>query len=109
MDPTPVLFGMPAPTVSPLGDVAKRALAHDLGEKHDRFKPAADTAEWILNYCVARGRGVPNLPWAVDKDDEAGWELEWRTLYQVAAAAMAGEDPDKVEELLLIKWLRANM
>ena len=63
--------------VTALDAGAKLALESALGEKHGRFELASDTAESMVDYFVARGRGIMALPWDVDTSNKKAWETEW--------------------------------
>ena len=76
----------------------ERAVKGELALKHGRHH-----CPWqaeILAYVSGRGVGVTELPWAVDKDDEAAWESEW-----LALLASAKADSDALNRKQLILWL----
>ena len=88
--------------VTALDAGAKLALESALAEKHGRFELAADTAEALVDYFVARGRGIMALPWDVDTSNETAWETEW-TRYLIAAKVS-----DPAEQYIFVQWLRAR-
>ena len=88
--------------VTPLDAAAKLALEGVLAERFGRFEIAIDTREAIVDYFVARGRGVMSLPWDVDKSNERAWETEW--IRYLTAAKVA----DEAEQYIMIQWLRAR-
>ena len=95
------LFRLHMP-VTALDAGAKLALESALAEKHGRFELAADTAEALVDYFVARGRGIMALPWDVDTSNEPAWETEW-TRYLIAAKVA-----DPAEQYIFVQWLRAR-
>ena len=60
-------------SVTALGGAAQAALKAVLWGKHDRFALGTDTRQLLLDYFVARGRGVTDLPFDVDTSDESSW------------------------------------
>ena len=96
------LFRLHVMPVTALDAGAKLALESALGEKHGRFELASDTAESLVDYFVARGRGIMALPWDIDTSNEKAWETEW-TRYLAAAKV---EDP--AEQYIFVQWLRAR-
>ena len=88
--------------VTMLDAAAKLALEGVLAERFGRFEIAIDTREAIVDYFVARGRGVMSLPWDVDKSNERAWETEW--IRYLTAAKVA----DEAEQYIMIQWLRAR-
>ena len=88
--------------VTPLDATAEAALKAVLAESQGRYRLAADTSEALVTYFKARGRGVMDLPWDVDRLNDAAWEREWRAYLRAAGVT------DEAEALLLIEWLRAR-
>ena len=66
-------YGMPG-----LDAANERAVKGELALKHGRHLCPCQAE--ICAYVAVRGVGVTELPWAVDKDDEAAWESEWLAL-----------------------------
>ena len=52
--------------VTPLGDVAKAALASKLAEVCGPWKLHVTAREALVVYLAARGEGVSELPWDID-------------------------------------------
>ena len=89
-------------SVTALGAAAGQALKAVLWGKHDRYALGTDTRQLLLDYFIARGRGVTDLPFDLDTSDESAWEAEWRA-YGAAASVS-----DVAELLIMIRWLRAR-
>ena len=88
--------------VTPLDAAEKAALAGILAESHGRYKLAVDVQESLRDYFAAKGRGVMDLPWDVDKTADDAWAKEWRAYLRAAGVK------DEADELLLVEWLRAR-
>ena len=88
--------------VTPLDTAAAAALNALLSETQGRYSLAADTREALVAYFKARGRGVMDLPWDVDRHNDSAWEREWLAYLRSAGVT------DEAEGLLLIEWLRAR-
>ena len=89
-------------SVTALGGAASQALKAVLWGKHDRYALGSDTRQLLLDYFIARGRGVTDLPFDVDTSDEAAWEDEWRAYGEAASVS------DVAELIILVRWLRAR-
>ena len=88
--------------VTALDATAVAALKALLAESHGRYRLAADVQESLADYFKQRGRGVMDLPWDVDRLNDAAWEREWQAYLKASGIA------DEAEMLLLIEWLRAR-
>ena len=88
--------------VTPLTATARSALEGLLNEKQGRYALAADVVEALATYFQARGKGVMDLPFDVDKTNDAAWVREWQAYLRASGIS------DEAESLLLIEWLRAR-
>ena len=88
--------------VTPLGDVAKAALAAKLADVHGPYRVHVTAREALVVYMAARGEGVPELPWDIDVSNESAWESRWTARLRAAGVA------DEADATDFIGWLRAS-
>ena len=86
--------------VTALDAAGKAAVERAFALKYGRYTLPADVQSGLTDYFAAKGRGVTDLPFTIDKDDEASWEQEW-----IAYLKSAGTF-DAADEHLLVAWLR---
>ena len=79
--------------MAPLGPAAEAALRSELELRHGRFSLSRTLIVNVLvTFLAARGEGVNDLPFDVDRDDEQTWEDEWR---RVAISAGIADELDQ--------------
>ena len=88
--------------MAPLSTTAVAALDAALALKHGRFQLRLENRRMLREFWAGRGEGLTDLPWDVDKDDEATWEGQWRSI-----ASDAGIDSAS-DVFTIIAWLRAR-
>ena len=86
-----------------LSSAAEAALRAEFSQRWGRFVLSKTLVVNVLvTFLAARGEGINDLPFLIDRDDEESWEDEWR---QIAASAGIADDLDQQR---LIMWLRAK-
>ena len=89
--------------MAPLASAAEAALRAELSVRHGRHSLSQSLIVNVLvTFLAARGEGINDLPFDVDRDDESTWEREWRQLATSAGVA------DNLDIDRLIFWLRAR-
>ena len=75
---------------APLSAAATAALRAEFSVRQGRFSLSTSLiVDKLVTYLAARGEGINDLPFDIDRDDEEAWEKEWRQLATSAAVADA--------------------
>ena len=79
-----------APT--PLGTAASAALLAEFSKRHGRHVLPKDlVVQKIVDFFVARGESLTELPLEVDLDDEPSWEAEWLQVAEDASISLLSD------------------